>query len=83
MHVDSVRELIRSHPYRPFTMRLVDGRTLSVPHPGFVAVSRRWVLFVNPETDAMSWLEPVMIVSIEFADGTGATVPKNSEGGNP
>jgi hypothetical protein len=66
MHVDEIRAALHRLPFEPFVMRLPDGRSLAVPHPDFVAVSPRRVLVVNAEDDSVAWLEPLLIVSLEF-----------------
>ncbi|MHB1425331.1 MAG: hypothetical protein ACYC3I_19345 [Gemmataceae bacterium] len=65
MNVDVIREALRKLPFRPFTFRLADGRELPIVHPDFVAISPRQVIVVNPQDESVSWLEPLLIVSIE------------------
>lgn len=79
MNVDVVREALRKLPFRPFTFRLADGRELPIVHPDFVAVSQRQVIVVNPQDESVSWLEPLLIVSIEYV-GTGQGVPPSGNG---
>ena len=47
MDVTAVREAIHAQPFRPFTLRLADGRELLIPHPDFVAVSARRVAVIR------------------------------------
>jgi hypothetical protein len=80
MHVEVLREALRSRPFKPFTLRLVDGRTVFVQHPEVVAVSPRQVIVIHPD-ESTWWLEPLLIQSLEFppeappaapaADGVG------------
>lgn len=67
MHIDVVRTALHRSPFDPFVIRLADGRSLPVPHPDFVAVSPRQVVVVNPEDESVSRIEPLLIVSLEFA----------------
>jgi len=76
MHVDVIRERVRAEPFQSFTLRLADGRAFPVPHPDFIAVSRRQVLHVAPETEAVTRIDPLMVVSLDEA-------PEPSEPGNP
>jgi hypothetical protein len=79
MNVDVIREALRKQPFRPFTFRLAAGRELSVSHPDFVAVSPRQVIVVNPQDESASWLEPLLIVSLEYAGmGQGSTASGNA-----
>jgi hypothetical protein len=36
---DQVRDALRRQPFRPFTIKLVDGRKFEINHPEFVSVS--------------------------------------------
>jgi hypothetical protein len=63
--ITALREAVRARPFRPFRLRLADGREIPIPHPEYVAVAangRRVVAF-NPDDDSMSILEPFLIVS--------------------
>lgn len=79
MNVDVIREALRKQPFRPFAFRLADGRELSVSHPDFVALSPRQVIVVHPQDESVSWLEPLLIVSLEYA-GTGQTSTPSGNG---
>ena len=67
MNVDSIRNALHREPFQAFSLRLADGREVSVPHPDFVAVSPRQVIVVNPADESVTWLEPLLIVLLEFA----------------
>jgi hypothetical protein len=53
MHIDTLREELHRQPFRPFHLRLVDGRRLPVPHPDFVAVSPRRVVVISPADESV------------------------------
>jgi hypothetical protein len=61
----------RRQPFEPFTIRLADGRALSVPHSEFVALSSRRVIVVG-EDGSWSVIEPILIVSLDY-DGRPST----------
>jgi hypothetical protein len=63
--VEALRSALHRQPFQPFSMRLVDGRTFAVPHPDFVAVARRTVVVMDPQTSGFTVLEPVLIASLE------------------
>jgi len=65
MDLNGVREAVHARPFRPFTMRLADGRALRVPHPDFVAIGSRRVVVLG-ERDSTSFVEPLLIVSLDF-----------------
>jgi hypothetical protein len=64
MDIEGVREALRKEPFEPFSLRLADGRSLPIVHPEFVAVGKRR-LVVIAEDDTWSFVEPLMIVSID------------------
>jgi hypothetical protein len=65
MDIAGVREALHKQPFEPFAIRLADGRSLSVPHPDFVAVTPRRVI-VGAEDDSWSVVEPLLIVSLDY-----------------
>jgi hypothetical protein len=65
MHVDTIRQAIRRQPFVPFTLKMNDGRQFRIPHLDYIAVSRREIYIVDPDTDAGIFLEPVLIASLE------------------
>ena len=73
MEVNALRDVLHNQPFKPFSLRLADGRELQVPHPDFVAVSSRRVIVINSQDESLSILEPLLVVSIEFrGDGQRA-----------
>ena len=70
MEIDKIREALHEQPFRPFMIRLADGRELTVPHPDFVAIAGvRSVIVVNPRDGSHSVLESLLIVSLEYSNG--------------
>ncbi|HZT83191.1 MAG TPA: hypothetical protein VFA26_23380 [Gemmataceae bacterium] len=67
MHVSVLREAARRQPFVPFTLRMNDGREFYVPHPDYLAVARRTVIYSDPASDREIFLEPVLIASLEPA----------------
>ena len=65
MDMAGIREALHKHPFEPFTIRLVDGRSLPVPHPDFVALTPRRVI-VGAEDDSWAVVEPLLAVSLDY-----------------
>jgi hypothetical protein len=80
MHVDSIREALRRQPFVPFFLRMNDGRVFHVPHPEYIALSRRVVVVIDSATDAAIFLEPVLIASLKPVVPPQKATPS---GGNP
>jgi hypothetical protein len=76
MNTNSILDVLRKQPFRPFRFRLADGRELSVRHPEYVAVSSRQVVVINPEDESLSILKPILIVSIEMAGNGQPSKPQ-------
>lgn len=70
MDIPGVREALHKQPFEPFTIRLADGRSLPVPHRDFVAVGPRRIVVVA-EDDSWTVVEPLLIVSLDYAPAKG------------
>lgn len=85
MQIEEIREALHKQPFEPFSFLLADGSERYVPHPDFVALARRRLAVFDDQSDALSILDPMLILSIEYS---GETRPprarkKPEEGGNP
>ena len=72
MTTDQFRSTLRLQPFRPFTIRMADGRTFDVPHPDFVAQSPsgRTAIVFQPD-DSYSLLDLLLMTEIEVHAGNG------------
>ncbi len=50
--------------FRPFTLRLTDGRALSIPHSEFIAIGRHAVVVVDRDGFPVN-IDPLHIVSLD------------------
>lgn len=50
--------------FRPFELRLTDGRSFPIPHPEFIAVGRHAVVVVDKDGDPV-YIDPIHIVSVD------------------
>jgi hypothetical protein len=81
MDINAIREALHRQPFHSFTIRLVDGREFLIPHPDFIAVSHRAVVVISPHNDAITILEPLLIISLEVAgDGQPAGSHQTNSG---
>lgn len=81
MDLTGIRDALRQEPFHPFSIRLADGRELSVAHPEFVAVGTRRIVVVGPD-DSVSIVEPLRIVSLDFAPNGSPTGRPDSSKSN-
>jgi hypothetical protein len=83
MQINAIREALHMQPFRPFTLRLADGRDLPVPHPDFVAILGRTAVIASPQLDdSYSIVEPLLIVSIEYVNSSAQPASGTNTGGN-
>ncbi len=82
MNLEPIREAIRRQPFCSFTLRLADGRAIEFDHPEFIALTSRVVVVTNAMTDAVSFLEPLLIVSLEYARAIPAADGESKQGGD-
>ncbi len=83
MDIGGIREAMHQQPFRPFELRLADGRAILIRHPDFIMVAgnnRRIAVFAPPD-DAMMIIEPLLIVSIDFPPPAPAAPGSNGTGG--
>lgn len=70
MAIDSVRELCHATAFQPFTIRLTDGRAISVPHRDFIAIGPRGrTVIVYDEQERFSIIDVPLITQIELGNG--------------
>ncbi len=69
MDTNTIREAVLRRPFKSFTFRMNDGRRFYIPHPEYVAVSRRVVLVIDSQTEAGIYLEPILVSSLQYEDG--------------
>jgi hypothetical protein len=83
MNVDDIRAALQPSPFVPFAIRLADGRALQVKHPEFVIVTRRNLIVADPDTDAISWVDPMLALSLDFVPGGIGAVNGSPPDGPP
>lgn len=85
MDYRAIREELQIIPFRPFRLRMVDGRTFDVYHPDYlmIATAGRWVTHFAMGTGEATLLEPLMIVSLEYLPQAPPTPPAGTNGPTP
>ena len=72
MTIEQFRTTLHLQPFRPFTIRMADGRSFNVAHPDFVAQSptgRTVVVF--HEDDSYSLLDLLLMTELEVHASNG------------
>ncbi len=74
MNLTGVREALKQQPFRPLHLRLADGRSVLIRHPDFAMVDsgHRQLAVFTPPDDALMIIEPLLIVSMDFAPPAAA-----------
>ncbi|HEV7225203.1 MAG TPA: hypothetical protein VGN42_21030 [Pirellulales bacterium] len=72
MTIEQFRSSLHMRPFKPFTIRMADGRSFEVPHPDFVMEfpSGRTVIVVQPD-DSYSLLDLLLMTELEFPSSNG------------
>jgi hypothetical protein len=70
MRVDEIRHYHAVRPFRPFTLRVADGREYVVRHPEFLSISMtgRTVVVSTPD-DHHEVIDMLMITSVHLGNG--------------
>ncbi len=65
MVLESIRELNKAVPFRPYQLRLTSGTVHQVPHPDFIAISARgsWVM-VSDLNEHPYWISTILIEEV-------------------
>ena len=68
MVIDTIRELNRAVPFKPYVLRLTSGAVHRVPHPDFIGIGAKdgWVV-VSDENDYPHWISSLLIEEVTLA----------------
>ncbi len=74
MTTQQLRTAHRSTPFRPFNIRMADGRTFSIPHPDFLSMSPvgRTVVVYHPD-DSASIIDLLLMTKLELSPPSNST----------
>ena len=72
MTTEQFRSTLHLQPFKPFTIRMADGRAFEIPHPDFVAQSPsgRTVVVFQPD-DSYSLLDLLLMTELEVHSSNG------------
>ena len=72
MTAEQFREVLHQQPFRPFTIRMADGRAFEVVHPDFVAQSHsgRTVIVFQPDEN-YSVLDLLLMSEVQVSASNG------------
>jgi len=70
MTTEKLREVIQAQPFQPFHINLADGRTFSVPHPEFIAVTGKGRLIAvgDSHSKGLEIIDLLLVTSLTFAE---------------
>ena len=67
MTIESLERAHKAHPFRPFTFRLADGRSIPVPHPEFLAFNgKSRTAVVTDEGEGFEVVDLLLVDSLSF-----------------
>jgi len=67
MDTSMLQRIVRGQPFRPFDLRMNDGREFDIRHPEFISVDARVVTIVSERDGSTLYLEPRLIASVQFS----------------
>jgi len=72
MTIEQFRAMLHEQPFKPFTIRMADGRTFEVPHPDFIAHSpSSRIVSVFGADGICSLLDLLLMTELEFRPSNG------------
>ncbi len=63
MTAEALRENLHAAPFKPFRLRMPDGRALPVPHPDFIAIDPNGLTAVLYKENGGFWTVDLISVS--------------------
>ncbi len=73
MTMEALDRAYKASPFKPFAIRMADGRSFPVPHPEFLAFNPRGrMAIVMDERDGAEWVDLLLVTSLSF-EGEPAT----------
>jgi hypothetical protein len=71
MTAEQLRTMRAAHPFRPFTIHLADGRTLTVPHRDFISQSPGGrTIIVYGSGESFSVVDLFLVTELEVQEPT-------------
>jgi hypothetical protein len=77
MESETLRDAIRTSPFRPFQLELADGSRADVKHPEWIAFAGRRVAVVTDPDDRVHYNDLMLVTKIEVLPpvAAGSTSP--------
>lgn len=67
MTIEQLRAATGAAPFRPFTVRVADGRSFLVPHPDFISQSPAGrTIIIYQSNESFSILDLLLVSELEF-----------------
>ena len=67
MEISVLKRVIHAQPFRPFDLRMNDGREFDIRHPEFMSVDTDLVTILSERHGSSLYLEPALIASLQFS----------------
>jgi hypothetical protein len=68
MNVETLRDLLKHQPFRPFTIHLSNGEVYEVRHPEFVILLKTTLVIGYPDSDRVGIASLLHINNISLPD---------------
>ena len=82
MTVEQLRNALQAQPFRPFNLRMADGRALLVPHKEFLTMSPggRTIIVFRPD-ESFSIVDLLLVNELDFQAPVGGAPPSPESNG--
>jgi hypothetical protein len=65
MDLKQLRDARLRIPFKPFTIRLTDGRSIPVDEPEHIAVGNGRAVVIQEDASVL-WIDPALVVSLDY-----------------
>ncbi len=69
---DFLRGLLQAQPFRPFTILMVDGEKIRVPHEDFLTVTRQGDVLFQGDRGPLVFINPLTISHVTVSEKQAA-----------
>ncbi len=82
MTIEQLRTALQAQPFRPFSLRMADGRALQVPHREFLSTSPGGrTIIVYRADESFSIVDLLLVNELDFQPPSGGTSTNSENNG--
>jgi hypothetical protein len=78
---ETLQKAIRNQPFRPFVIRMADGRSIPVTHPELIAYKTGSRTAIVVYDDSFEFIDPLLATGVKFRELEEAHTAEDDQGG--